>query len=93
MHAADTLCAMGIVEQLLSHLMQDHQQEHEHIMAALLCLVRDHLPTQAQCRRPELNLKGVLQQRIKAVDGKDEHRVISLYVLDVLDKTTSARMA
>lgn len=77
---------MGIVEQLLSHLMQDHQQEHEHIMAALLCLVRDHLPTQAQCRRPELNLKGVLQQRIKAVDGKDEHRVISLYVLDVLDK-------
>ncbi|PVD33759.1 hypothetical protein C0Q70_05019 [Pomacea canaliculata] len=80
----DTLCAMGIVEQLLSHLMQDHQQEHEHIMAALLCLVRDHLPTQAQCRRPELNLKGVLQQRIKAVDGKDEHREEFEYAQELL---------
>ncbi|KAK7486418.1 hypothetical protein BaRGS_00022342 [Batillaria attramentaria] len=80
----DTLCQMGMVEQLLGDLVQEHKQEHEHVMAALLCLARNHPPTLSECCRPELNLHTILKQRIKDVAGKEEHQEEREYAEELL---------
>lgn len=85
----DTLCQMGMVEQLLGDLVQEHQQEHEHVMAALLCLARNHPPTQSECRRPELNLHAVLKHKIESLAGKEEHQEEREYAEELLKIVSS----
>lgn len=85
----DTLCQMGMVEQLLGDLVHDHQQEHEHIMAALLCLARDHQPTLSECCRPELKLHTFLKQRIKSLAGQEEFKEEREYAQELLQLINS----
>ncbi|KAF4519236.1 hypothetical protein B566_EDAN009797 [Ephemera danica] len=47
---------MGMVEQLTA-LLQSEGQPHEHLLSALLALVRDHPGSLEECRRPHLRLR------------------------------------
>jgi len=69
----DTLCELGMVEQLASLLQLEHNSSHEHLMGALASLARDHQRVMAECRRPELGLRELLQQRMDFLKGKEEY--------------------
>lgn len=66
---------MGMVEQLVGLLNEGHSQVHEHLMGALLNLVTDHQRALEESRRPELQLKVVLKQRVQELEGKEEFLV------------------
>ena len=69
----DTVCELGIPELLLQEVKGEHEQTHEQVMGALLCLARDHPPTQQALAKPELNTQQFLQQRIQLLQGKAEN--------------------
>ncbi|KAK7098699.1 hsp70-binding protein 1-like [Littorina saxatilis] len=86
----DTVCEQGIVELLIQELKQEHQQAHEQVMGALLCLAKDHPPTQCVLCKPEHNMKQFLQEKIQHLQGKDENQEEREYaqeVLDIIEKT------
>ena len=67
------MCELGIPELLLQELKNEHEQTHEQVMAALLCLAKEHPPTQQALAKPELKTKQFLQQRIQFLRGKEEN--------------------
>ena len=67
------MCELGIPELLLQELKNEHEQTHEQVMAALLCLAKEHPPTQQALAKPELETKQFLQQRIQFLQGKEEN--------------------
>ncbi|XP_013390817.1 hsp70-binding protein 1-like [Lingula anatina] len=68
----DTLCDMGMVEQLVGLLSEQHNNNHEHFMNALLSLATEHQRTIEECQRPELHMKELLKNRIEYLTGKEE---------------------
>ncbi|KAJ8299228.1 hypothetical protein KUTeg_023288 [Tegillarca granosa] len=77
----DILCKIGMVDQLVGHLNEEHGNYHEHIMSALLSLIHDHIPAKNECQRSELNLRELLTNRIKDLQGKDEFRGAEVLLL------------
>lgn len=92
----DTLCSMGFVEQLAALVVQ---QQHpgfnsgvsnsggrslEHLLSALLTLIKDHDGAQSECRRPELGLRQSLEYHLRSIAGKDEFREEADYCHDLL---------
>ncbi|GAB6025987.1 hypothetical protein CHUAL_011953 [Chamberlinius hualienensis] len=69
----DTLCNMGFVEQLIALIQKDHEPAQEHVIAALLSLVTDHQSGIQECQREELNLKNILNEKIKLLTGTDQY--------------------
>lgn len=80
----DILCKIGMVDQLVGHLNEEHGNYHEHIMSALLSLIHDHIPAKNECQRSELNLRELLTNRIKDLQGKDEFREEREYATEIL---------
>lgn len=70
----DTLCDMGMLEQLIGHLREDHSLFHEHLMACLVSIVTDHSRSLEDCMRPQLQLTEILQEKLKSLHGRDEFR-------------------
>ena len=68
-----TLTNMGMVTQLASLLHTPHESTHEHIVFALLLLVRDNKEAQLECCKAELKLQQVLNLRLEGLKGKEEH--------------------
>lgn len=68
----DILCDIGMIDQLVGHLNEEHSNFHEHVMSAMLAIVRDHPRSVEECQRSELDLHNVLQQRIKFLTGKEQ---------------------
>jgi len=68
----DVLHDIGMVDELVSLLHQEHTSSHEHYMGALLFLVEDHPSNQEECRRPELKLHELLKSRAKLIKDKEE---------------------
>ncbi len=66
---------MGLVEQLAALLQTEHSGAHEHITAALLCLVQNNPKAVHECLRPELNLLSYLQSTKKLLEDKEEFLV------------------
>lgn len=69
----DVLCDMGMIDQLVGHLSEEHSNFHEHLMSALVAIVTDHPRSVAECQRPELDLHNVLRQRIEYLQGKEAY--------------------
>lgn len=68
----DMLCTMGLVEQIVGLLHREHALYHEHLMRALCNIVTDCDKARAECLRPELQLRQLLQQRQHLLKGKSE---------------------
>jgi len=60
-------CDMGMVDQLVSLLGRLNDQGRERAMAALLTLVEDFPPAIEECKRADLSLKDILNQRIDEI--------------------------
>nr|ACQ58919.1 Hsp70-binding protein 1 [Anoplopoma fimbria] len=67
-----TAASMGMVQQLVSVLRTPHLPFHEHVLAALCCLVEDCPQGLKDCKDPALGLKELLRQRSKELKGKEE---------------------
>lgn len=80
----DILCKIGMIDQLVGHLNEEHGSYHEHMMSALLALIRDHTPAQNECQRSELNLGELLTNRIKYLQGKDEFMEEREYATEIM---------
>ncbi|ESO97507.1 hypothetical protein LOTGIDRAFT_181506 [Lottia gigantea] len=80
----DTLCDIGMVEQLIGLVQQDHNQQHEHMMNALLLLVTNHQRAKQIAQKSEFKLIDFLQQRIEFLKGKEEFLEESEYAQQIL---------
>ena len=70
-----------MIDQLVGHIQEEHSLVHEHLMSALLTIVREHPRAVQECQRAELDLHNTLQKRISDIQSKEEFLVIILYVL------------
>ncbi|KAI0237726.1 Hsp70-binding protein 1 [Lamellibrachia satsuma] len=68
----DTLCDMGMIEQLINLLRCEQAAYHEHLVRALVNLVTDHCRSLEECRRSELALYNLLKQLFSDLQGKPE---------------------
>lgn len=68
----DDLQKMGWVHQLVGLINQERTPGHEHLLSALLALVRDHKKCIEDCRDPKLQLRSTLTSYIELVKGKEE---------------------
>ena len=66
---------MGMVEQLMSLLHCEHAPYHEHVMRIIVNLAREHAPSLAECRRPELSFNEFLLQHVIDLRDKPEFQV------------------
>jgi len=72
---ADILCKMGMVDQLVGLLQENHSSFHEHLMSALLTIVQDHPQAMQECQKTELNLRNTLTDRLELLKDKEEFQV------------------
>ncbi|XP_030053711.1 hsp70-binding protein 1 [Microcaecilia unicolor] len=68
----DTLCAMGMVQQLVALLRTEHSAFHEHVLGALCSLVTDFPQGLEECRAPELGFQQLLEERRRLVQTQEE---------------------
>eukprot|EP00918_Siedleckia_nematoides_P081928 GHVU01179617.1.p1 GENE.GHVU01179617.1~~GHVU01179617.1.p1 ORF type:complete len:324 (-),score=38.64 GHVU01179617.1:112-1083(-) len=68
----DVLVKMGFVTQLSAMLRSPHDSFQEYLLGALLTVVEDHQLGLEECRKPELGLEGLLNERKQLVAGKEE---------------------
>ena len=66
---------MGMIDQLVGHLSEEHASFHEHLMSALLAIVSDHPRCTSECLRPELRAVELLRNRKKLLQGNDQYMV------------------
>ena len=74
---------MGMVEQLVALLQTEHTSAHEHLVAALLCLVDGNIKAIQECLRPELNLQNYLQSTKQIISHKEEFMVRTHFFVDL----------
>lgn len=68
----DDLQKMGWVHQLVGLISEERTPSHEHLLSALLALIRDHEECMKDCRNPALQLQSLLTSYIESVRGKEE---------------------
>ena len=79
---------MGMIDQLVGHLCEEHTMFHEHLMSALLAIVSDHPRSVSECLRPELRIVELLSERKKELHGKEQFRVsIRKYLRSIAEET------
>ncbi|KAK7074818.1 Hsp70-binding protein 1 [Halocaridina rubra] len=82
----DTVLSMGYVEQLASILSNESIDEvsREHCTMVLSSLATSYPPALNECLRPELNLLGLLRNRLSTIKGILEHEDEEHYITDLL---------
>ncbi|WAR03324.1 HPBP1-like protein [Mya arenaria] len=86
----NTLCDIGMIDQLVGHLSEEHSMFHEHVMSAILNLVRNHPRSLRECCRPELDLVSTLQQKQADLKGTEEFLEEYNYTVELLGLLQSA---
>ncbi|XP_065557142.1 hsp70-binding protein 1-like [Artemia franciscana] len=81
----DTLCKMGLAEQIIGLLYTDRDSTHEHLLSALLSLVRDHNPARIECQRTNLGLRKILVDKIEECKGQESLKEEEEYCKEILD--------
>jgi len=71
----ETLCNIGMIEQLVGLLSSNHETFHEHLFAALFYIVTDNQQAQTECHRPEFKLQLLLRERKKLLGDREEYLV------------------
>ncbi|CAJ0920785.1 unnamed protein product [Ranitomeya imitator] len=69
-----TLCAMGMIQQLVSLLRTEHSPFHEHVLSALCSMATDFPRGVAECQAPELAFEDLLKERCKMVEKQEEYQ-------------------
>lgn len=85
----DILCDIGMIDQLVGHLDEEHCNFHEHVMSALLSIVQEHPRSVEECQRSELELHRKLQQRIQFLKDKDKFIEEKQYAEELLQLISS----
>lgn len=80
----EILFKMGFVEQLIALIRGEHTSSHEHIISALLSLVENFEEAQAECRRPEFELRLTLQNLINEYSQDEAFREEMSYIKDLM---------
>lgn len=70
----NTLCSMGMIQQLISLLKTEHSPFHEHVLSALCSMVTDFPQGIADCRAPELAFEDLLKERCQIVQKQEEYQ-------------------
>ncbi|XP_042331613.1 hsp70-binding protein 1 [Sceloporus undulatus] len=68
----ETLCSMGMVQQLVALIRSEHSTFHEHVLGALCSLVTDFPQGVQECQEPELALEELLKERCKLLKDQEE---------------------
>uniref|UniRef100_A0A6J0TJ92 Hsp70-binding protein 1 n=1 Tax=Pogona vitticeps TaxID=103695 RepID=A0A6J0TJ92_9SAUR len=68
----ETLCSMGMVQQLVSLIGSEHSTFHEHVLGALCSLVTDFPQGVQECQEPELALEELLKERCHLLKDQEE---------------------
>ncbi|KAM8927555.1 hsp70-binding protein 1 [Pelodytes ibericus] len=68
----ETLCSMGMIQQLIALLRTEHSPFHEHVLSALCSLVTDFPQGVTECQTPELAFEEFLKERCQLVKKQDE---------------------
>lgn len=68
----ESLIRMGLVEQLIALLHQDHNPSHEYVASALHAVVSCDDGARSQCQRGELGLEQLLRSRIHELRDREE---------------------
>ncbi|GAB1604816.1 hsp70-binding protein 1-like [Argonauta hians] len=86
----ETLCDMGMLEQLIGHLREDHSLFHEHLMACLLTILTDHPRSLEDSKQPQLQFTILLEEKLKSLHGRDEFREELQYTKNILQMLGSS---
>ncbi|KAF6077737.1 HSPA (Hsp70) binding protein 1 [Phyllostomus discolor] len=70
----ETLCSMGMVQQLVALVRTEHSPFHEHVLGALCSLVTDFPQGMRECREPELGLEELLRHRCQLLQQHEEYQ-------------------
>ena len=76
----ELFCEVGIVEQLVGLLHEEHKLHHEHFLRALAKLAEDNPFAVRECRRTEFSLEQLLREKTKQLAGKEEYKVMFVNV-------------
>uniref|UniRef100_A0A670ZIB0 Hsp70-binding protein 1 n=1 Tax=Pseudonaja textilis TaxID=8673 RepID=A0A670ZIB0_PSETE len=68
----ETLCSMGMVQQLVALVQSEHSTFHEHVLGALCSLVTDFPQGVRECQEPELALEELLKERCRLLRNQEE---------------------
>ncbi|XP_075773717.1 hsp70-binding protein 1 isoform X2 [Pelodiscus sinensis] len=68
----ETLCSMGMVQQLVALIRSEHSPFHEHVLGALCSLVTDFPQGVRECREPQLALEELLKERCQLLQQQEE---------------------
>uniref|UniRef100_U3ESU5 Hsp70-binding protein 1 n=1 Tax=Micrurus fulvius TaxID=8637 RepID=U3ESU5_MICFL len=68
----ETLCSMGMVQQLVALVRSEHSTFHEHVLGALCSLVTDFPQGVRECQEPELALEELLKERCQLLRNQEE---------------------
>nr|UST29469.1 hsp70 [Haliclona caerulea] len=68
----DTLVNMGMVDQFVGLLHGPQESFHEHVLSAFVVLVTDNPRAVEECRRPELRLDELLDNKIQELKKQDK---------------------
>ncbi|XP_019373012.1 PREDICTED: hsp70-binding protein 1 [Gavialis gangeticus] len=68
----ETLCSMGMVQQLVALIHSEHSSFHEHVLGALCSLVTDFPQGVRECREPQLGLEELLRARCQLLQDQEE---------------------
>ncbi|KAH9490359.1 Hsp70-binding protein 1 [Bulinus truncatus] len=81
----DKLVETGAVEQLVLLLKEEeHSPSHEHLLSALLIIVKDNTAAWNKCCSNELDVKTFLCQRIRFLEGKEQFKEEKEYAEQLL---------
>nr|XP_056719996.1 hsp70-binding protein 1 [Euleptes europaea] len=67
----ETLCSMGMVQQLVALIRSEHSTFHEHVLGALCSLVADFPQGVQECQQPELALEELLMERCQLLKEQE----------------------
>ncbi|KAJ6654346.1 hypothetical protein lerEdw1_006939 [Lerista edwardsae] len=68
----ETLCSMGMVQQLVALVRSEHSTFHEYVVGALCSLVTDFPQAMRECQEPELALEELLKERCQLLKDQEE---------------------
>lgn len=76
---------MGFIEQIIGLLHSEHDESHEHLISALLCMVKGHAESRLECRRNELGLESLLNERTALIKNQESFQEELDYCKQMLD--------
>jgi len=75
---------MGLIVQLVHILHDPHDNYHEHILSALLTIIKNSSQARDEARAENLGLEYLLVERLKLLEGKEEFTECTGHIKSIL---------